>query len=213
MGGSFGLAYSQEIEKRQMGLIGGLEGVIKPEASKFKVNFIISEHESPRYEAKDTAFAYPVCKSVKIHLKPFKESLSNEALFQLVRVLKQIDEDFSSKVYNATRRLVCPTCKLIGRENGSFELQQRLILEDADTATCSADSGHCLEPSYSLLFNLETASTYKQFSEELRELEGQTTQDLSTSFDDVMDEILLRHMIKPHRGRGNISKNKQSNMI
>ena len=137
--GNFDLAYSQKIEERRLGTVGGIQGTLKWTNSKDGIrkpkcySFLFLEHESTEdardLDSLDKSFA--LSRGVRIHLQPIIGEM-NEDMFS---ILEEIDKAFLPYLGDVQRSLACKMCQEKGRE-GCFRVRQGIQLE-SDTKKCS----------------------------------------------------------------------------
>ena len=139
-GGDFDLAYSQKIEERRLGTVGGISGTLKWTNSKDGIrepkrySFLFLEHESTEdardLDSMDKPFA--LSRGVKIHLQPIDGEMTED----MFSILEEIDKAFLPHLgEDVPRSLACKMCQERG-STGCFRLKQGIELE-SDTKKCS----------------------------------------------------------------------------
>ena len=138
-GGNFDLAYSQKIEERRLGTVGGIQGTLKWTNSKEGIrepkrySFLFLEHESTE-DARDLDSIYKpfaLSRGVKIHLQPMIGDMTED----MFSILEVIDKAFLPYLGDVQRSLACKMCQEKGR-TGCFRVRQGIHLE-SDTKKCS----------------------------------------------------------------------------
>ena len=138
-GGTFDIAYSQKIEKRRLGTVGGIRGTLKWTNSKQGIqnpkqySFLLLEHESTK-DARDldsVDVPFSLNRGVKIHLQP----MTGEMTEDMFSILEQIDKAFLPHLGDVNRSLACQKCQEKG-EIGCFRVTEGVHLV-SDAKMCS----------------------------------------------------------------------------
>ena len=126
----FCLAFSQKVESKRLGCVGGAYGTLSwitdeiQQAEDF--NFLILEDETA-FECEDPDDApkpFSRDRGVRIYLKPKKGTVTS-AVFEIFR---RIDKEFSPFLKDVHRSLSCKEC-LQSQTDGSFCLEKGIELE------------------------------------------------------------------------------------
>ena len=139
-GGEILLSSSQKVEKRTLGTIGGVYGVLKwhtegvREPEEFE--FLILERETTKnsldVEPDDPSNSFAVHRGIQFYIKP-SEGLMTKATFD---IMKRIDSVFTVDLTSATKSLVCKKCPLETGTPGYFVLKEGLELV-SEATLCS----------------------------------------------------------------------------
>ena len=137
-GGRFDLAYSQKIENRRLGTVGGILGTLRWTNSKDGIqdpnlySFLFLEHESTKdsrdLEAKDRPFS--LNRGVKFHLQPMTGKMTED----MFSILEEIDNAFLPHLGDVHRSLACKKCLEEGK-TGCFRANKGVDL--VSDAMCS----------------------------------------------------------------------------
>ena len=156
-GGEFDVAFSQKVEKRRLGCVGGVQGTIRwitDGIQKAKLfSFLILEYETAFCPAEfgggNSPKPYSVDRGVRIHLKPQSGQLT-KATFE---ILRKLDEVFSPFVGDTQRSLSCKECQK-NKKDGVFFMEEGLSLASS-TRPCTWDLQH--KPSQRIADLIETS--------------------------------------------------------
>ena len=147
-GGEILMSYSQKIEKKTLGNVGGVLGVMKwhikgiTEPETFE--FLLSEHESTLPspdldEDESNSECYAIHKGIRISLKPTKGQIHG-AMFEIFSLL---DSKFMLNLQGVQRCLLCRECTFEGNY-GSFPLTEGIQLQSTN-GLCRPPLEHYIE--------------------------------------------------------------------
>ena len=137
-GGSFDLAYSQKIEKRRLGTVGGIQGTLKWTHSKSCIqepkvySFLLLEHESTVGAFDLQAKPYALNRGLKFHIQPREGELTEE----IFAIAEKMDTAFSAFLpVDVQRSISCKECLNAGIP-GYFPVHSGFQLK-TDNQICS----------------------------------------------------------------------------
>jgi hypothetical protein len=131
-GGDIELAYSQKVEGRKLGNVGGVQGTMlwPPPGSGRKSDvfqFLLAEYETEDPDEEDQIKkCFAVHRSIHLYIKPEKGCLSRSSM----EILQNLDAKFSPALGTLPvhRRLTCTECQAQGRQ-GYLLLEQGMLLQ------------------------------------------------------------------------------------
>ena len=147
-GGQIRMSYSQKIEKKTLGNVGGVLGVMKwhikgiTEPETFE--FLLSEHESTLPspdldEDESNSECYAIHKGIRLSLKPIKGHI-RKAMFE---IFSKLDTMFMLNLEGVQRCLLCRECTFEGNY-GSFPLTEGIQLQSTN-GLCRPPLEHKIE--------------------------------------------------------------------
>ena len=130
-GGEICFAFSQKIEQRRLGIVGGVQGVLTwlnegvqdPDEIEFQILEYETSFKDPEEEASNSK-CHPVHRAIRISLKP-ADDMTSKAPFEIV---KKFDEMISNDLGAVHRSLVCKECQIC-EEEGDFQLLEGIELK------------------------------------------------------------------------------------
>ena len=161
-GGDFRVAFSQKVESKKLGCVGGVHGTIRwittgiQQAEIF--NFLILEYETA-FGCEDhngTPKPFSRNRSVRIMIKPKKGEITS-AVFEIFR---RIDKEFSPYLTDVHRSLSCKECQK-SQTDGSFCLDKGIELTSTERP-CTHNRRH--DPPERIVQLLEKSGGKKPFS-------------------------------------------------
>ena len=161
-GGDFRVAFSQKVESKKLGCVGGVHGTIRWIATGIQhaevFNFLILEYETAFgcEDPDDTPQPFSRDRAVRIYLKPKKGEISS-AVFEIFR---RIDKEFSSFLTDVQRSLSCKECEK-GQFDGSFFLDKGIELTSTERP-CTRNRRH--DPPERIVQLLEKSGGKKPFN-------------------------------------------------
>ena len=138
-GGEFDIAFSQKIEKRRLGIVGGIQGTLKWTNSKDGIQepacytFQLLEYESP-VDVDDIELGskpFALNRGVSFYLQP-ESGIMTEDMFS---ILEKMDASFTPFLGDVQRSFVCAECQEEGKP-GYFSVKAGVKLK-SDTQKCS----------------------------------------------------------------------------
>ena len=154
-GGQIKGAFSQKVEQRKLGMVGGVHGILKSQTKKGilkpqEFDFLLLEYEDTfAYQDLEEDASKPrhaVHRGIQIHLKPKKEDV---IIKNLMEILKEADKVFSStfdKKVHVQRCMLCHQCET-DHMHGYFELNQDMSLKFPNQPCTQVLDGHELSES------------------------------------------------------------------
>ena len=128
-GGDIGLAFSQKVEGKKLGCVGGVQGTIKWLTKGMRdpepFTFLILEYETGFMsdDSDDTIKPFSVERGLRIYLKP----KSGKATGVIFDIFKKLDKEFSPVLSMVQRSLSCKECQQ-GQNGGFFYLNPGIEL-------------------------------------------------------------------------------------
>ena len=131
-GGSFDMAYSQKIEKRRLGTVGGIQGTLRWTNSKSCIqepkvySFLLLEHENT-VDALDLDLQsqpFAISRGVKFHIQHREEELTED----IFSIAEDMDEAFRPHLPEVQRSMSCKKCLDLGRP-GYFPVDEGFKLK------------------------------------------------------------------------------------
>lgn len=124
--GRFIGAFSEKIENRKLGNVGGIYGSMKWTERDIRCpenyNFLLLEYDTDLNKNKiDTKFIPTLHKVVRFHL----QRTDAELTIGILEVLCKLDELIKKVVPNATRRLLCDKCEI--KDQGYFKVDEEFL--------------------------------------------------------------------------------------
>ena len=126
-------AYSQKVEKRKLGIMGGFHGVLRwsdggEEGEDELFEFLLLHHEE------STGLGtFSIQQSISVHLKAWAGGhLSPSAM----KILQTLDEEFTRSIPNIFRSLPCRQCMRNGHYDGHFPLKKGILLGSTTGYCC-----------------------------------------------------------------------------
>ena len=118
-GGNISSAFSQKIEQRQLGIVGGVQGVLTwlnegvqdPDELEFQILEYETSFEDPDENEVNNEKCYAVHRAIRIVLSPVEKS-SSKVLFEIA---KKFDELISEDIGEVHRSLICKESQLPAR--------------------------------------------------------------------------------------------------
>ena len=160
-GGGISKAFSQKIEKREVGMIAGVSGVATEQQDNMTLEFQLTEFEIPTLTG-GKSLCHPVKRGIRIHLLGWNtERMPASA----INMMKKIDEIFTADLGSVARHLVCPECQAAGRttsvygNEGVFCLNKNFQIDNQDNLHCSSDHQHVLKPRLGTSFGCSAHSS------------------------------------------------------
>ena len=203
-GGDIDLAFSQKVEGKKLGCVGGVQGTMKwitkgmqdPEP----FTFLILEYENefiPEDSDDDTIKPFSVERELRIYIKPLK----GKATCAIFNIFEKVDKGFSPFLCEVQRSLSCKECQK-NRNDGFFFLDQGIHLTST-TRRCTPKLQHeprekivkLLEESRDKdLINLETLMAQDKSSLGLKPFESsQIKKDMEEGNLDAGHQIWIYH--------------------
>ena len=149
-GGDLVLAYSQKIEERKLGNVGGISGYLRwhteggiQKAEEFE--FLLLEYETTLDEDEDEGASkwYARHRGLRVYLKPLEGALSKSML----EIMADVDKLFSdtADLDGVQRRMFCRPCQRDGKP-GYFKLVEGMRLESLAKAASCSERSHKQDP-------------------------------------------------------------------
>ena len=144
-GGTFDLAYSQKIEKRRLGTVGGIQGTLKWTTSTSGIqkpklySFLLLEYEITEDPFTNTQEPFALNRGVKFFVQPIDGEMTEDVF----SILEKVDSAFSPHLGDVQRSLACKDCEGTNR-SGYFKVQAGIKLE-SDISKCSESRHHLPE--------------------------------------------------------------------
>ena len=164
-GGEFDMAFSQKIEKRRLGVVGGIQGTLKWTNCRNGIqapacySFQLLEFESP-VDVDDIELGskpFALNRGVKFHLQPESGKMTEDMFL----ILEKMDNAFTPFLGDVQRSLVCVKCQEEGKP-GYFSVEAGVKLK-YDTKKCS-------EKEHSLREEIKACMTKREEPFKLRNL-------------------------------------------
>ena len=158
-GGGISKAFSQKIEKRELGMIAGVSGVVTEQQDNVRVEFQIIEFEIPTEAGNiKEKFCHPIRRGIRIHLLQWKRDGTQATAYNM---MKKINKIFAADLEAVLRHLICSECQArknttdaFGNE-GVFHLNEQLQLDGQETFRCSSEN-HLLNSRLKPFLNCST---------------------------------------------------------
>ena len=145
-GGEIQMCFSQKVEKRRLGNVAGVLGLMKWHTTGIRepeeFEFLLSEHDLTPYDPEDddsNQSFFAIQRGIRISLRP-TSGLVSEAVFE---ILSKVDSRFALNLKNMQKCMVCKHCFIKGN-HGYFPLTDQLWPK---TNRCSPNLEHTLEKS------------------------------------------------------------------
>ena len=181
-GGNITHAFSQKVEERELGIVGGVGGILtwlrqgdvqNPDEFEFQITEIETSFKAPEDDDANTK-CHAVHRAIQISLRPTDQKIS-KATFEIV---KRIDELVSEELGQAVRRsMICKDCQMeckTDEDEGDFLLKEGMDLKQPRKPCSNFRRRHRLQKEITTL--IQRANPRKEF--ELQSLMAQKKETL-----------------------------------